>query len=625
MRPAPRKPMDHNEYCWMNAAYVMGTRLTDAFAQYGFCTAIRGAEGGGKVENLPTHVFTSDDGDLDAKCPTEIGITDRREFELSNLGFLPLCHYKNTDYAVFFGAQTAQKPKKYDRPEATANAAISARLPYIMASSRFAHYLKVMARDKIGSFMEADDCERWLNRWIINYVNANENAGQETKARYPAAGGQGRGAGDPRQAGLVQRRRVSAAVAADGGTDHQPAHGRAHPGRRRADRPASARRQAGSTVNELRPRCRRPATIAADAAVRPSHRRDRRPVARRDAVRPLCRQPRPRAGGRSCRTSSRRTAARRSTRGSAPSAARRLRIDPHALRGALDRDIAAIDALLSEQLDAILHHARLRRLEGTWRGIAWLVDGTDQRTGSRSSCSTSAGRKSAATWNAPSSSTKASCSARSTRRSSARPAASRTACWWSTTRCATGPAPSRAPTMSRALAALSGVAAAAFCADHRRRLAGAAGSRQLRRSGQRHRHRRPAAQRGSCALAQPCRRARTCVSSVSPCRGCSRARHGKTTARAPMASATPSMRPTGDERVWMSAGYAFASVVARAFAQLRLAGRCARRRNRPGRRRPGRPTAAGAVPHRSRSASGHAPRSRSSGTTSRSGRCSMPG
>jgi type VI secretion system protein ImpC len=179
------RPMDHEHYCWMNAAYVLGTRLTDAFAQTGFCVAIRGAEGGGKVENLPFHVFTSDDGDLDAKCPTEIGITDRREFELSNLGFQPLSHYKNTDYAVFFGAQSTQKPKKYDRPEATANAAISARMPYLMATSRFAHYLKVMARDKIGSFMEASDVEQWLNRWIQNYVNSNESAGQEMKARYP--------------------------------------------------------------------------------------------------------------------------------------------------------------------------------------------------------------------------------------------------------------------------------------------------------------------------------------------------------------------------------------------------------------------------------------------------------
>lgn len=179
------RAMQHGDYCWMNAAYAMGTRLTNAFAQYGFCTAIRGAEGGGKVENLPYHVFTSDDGDMDAKCPTEIAITDRREFELSNQGFLPLCHYKNTDYAVFFGAQTTQKAKKYDRPEATANASISSRLPYIMATSRFAHYLKVMARDKIGSFMEASDVELWLNRWITNYVNSSENAGQEMKARYP--------------------------------------------------------------------------------------------------------------------------------------------------------------------------------------------------------------------------------------------------------------------------------------------------------------------------------------------------------------------------------------------------------------------------------------------------------
>jgi type VI secretion system protein ImpC len=177
--------LNHHHYCWMNAAYTMGVRMTSSFAESGFCVAIRGAEGGGKVDNLPTHLFQSDDGDMDGKCPTEIGITDRREFELSNLGFLPLCHYKNTDYAVFFGAQTVQKAKKYDRPDATANAAISARLPYIMASSRFAHFLKVMARDKIGSFMEADECEKWLNRWINNYVSGNPDAGPDTKAKYP--------------------------------------------------------------------------------------------------------------------------------------------------------------------------------------------------------------------------------------------------------------------------------------------------------------------------------------------------------------------------------------------------------------------------------------------------------
>jgi type VI secretion system protein ImpC len=182
------KPVPHEHYAWMNAAYVLGTRLTDAFSKYQWCTAIRGAEGGGKVENLPAHIFISDDGDPDLKCPTEIGITDRREAELGKCGFLPLCHYKNTDYAVFFGAQTSQKPKKYQGPEgadATANAAISARLPYIMATSRIAHYLKVMARDWIGSFMEPENCESRLNTWIKNYVNTNPTADPEMKAKYP--------------------------------------------------------------------------------------------------------------------------------------------------------------------------------------------------------------------------------------------------------------------------------------------------------------------------------------------------------------------------------------------------------------------------------------------------------
>jgi len=177
--------MAHENYCWMNAAYVLAARMTDAFAQSGFCTAIRGLEGGGKVSNLPTHVFVSDDGDMDAKCPTEIGITDRREAELATCGFMPLSHYRNTDYAVFMGGQTTQKPKKYDKPDATANAAISARLPYMMATSRFAHYLKVMARDKIGSFMEAEDCQAWLNRWIQRYVNPMEGQSQATRAQYP--------------------------------------------------------------------------------------------------------------------------------------------------------------------------------------------------------------------------------------------------------------------------------------------------------------------------------------------------------------------------------------------------------------------------------------------------------
>lgn len=177
----------NEDYCWSNAAYVLGARLTNAFAQYGWCTAIRGAEGGGRVNDLPVHLTTTDDGDIDMQCPTEVAITDRREAELSGLGFMPLSHYKNTDYAVFFGGQTAQKSQQYDTPEATANAAISARLPYVMATSRIAHYLKVMARDKIGSFMEEADMEHWLNRWINNYVNASEEGGQDMRAKYPLA------------------------------------------------------------------------------------------------------------------------------------------------------------------------------------------------------------------------------------------------------------------------------------------------------------------------------------------------------------------------------------------------------------------------------------------------------
>lgn len=181
------RAMDHAHYAWMNAAYAFGARLTDSFAQNAWCTAIRGKENGGMVEGLPTHVFVSDDGDLDSKCPTEVGITDRRENELSKLGFLALCHWKNTDYSVFIGGQTVQKPKQYDRADATANAQISARLPYIMAVSRMAHYLKVIARDKIGSAMERADVEDFLKRWIANYVCNDPHPTAEMKRRLPLA------------------------------------------------------------------------------------------------------------------------------------------------------------------------------------------------------------------------------------------------------------------------------------------------------------------------------------------------------------------------------------------------------------------------------------------------------
>lgn len=176
---------DHKKYLWGNAAYALGTRLTTAFAKYGWCAAIRGVEGGGLVEGLPTHTFQTDEGDVALKCPTEIAITDRREKELADLGFIPLVHCKGSDYAAFFSAQSSQKMKKYDTDAANANARLSAQLPYLMAVSRFAHYLKVMMRDKIGSFVSRSECERFLNQWISNYVTPDDNATAATKAQYP--------------------------------------------------------------------------------------------------------------------------------------------------------------------------------------------------------------------------------------------------------------------------------------------------------------------------------------------------------------------------------------------------------------------------------------------------------
>jgi type VI secretion system protein ImpC len=176
---------DHGKYLWSNAAYAMATRLTGSFARHGWCAAIRGVEGGGLVESLPTHTFKTDEGELALKCPTEIAITDRREKELSDLGFIPLVHCKGTDYAAFFGAQSAQKSKKYDTDAANANARLSTQLPYMLAMSRFAHYLKAIMRDKIGSFMSRSDCEYFLNRWITNYVTLDDNASPAFKAQKP--------------------------------------------------------------------------------------------------------------------------------------------------------------------------------------------------------------------------------------------------------------------------------------------------------------------------------------------------------------------------------------------------------------------------------------------------------
>jgi type VI secretion system protein ImpC len=176
---------DHSKYLWGNAAYALASKMTQAFATYGWCVAIRGVEGGGLVDGLPSHTFRSDEGDVALKCPTEIAITDRREKELADQGLVPLVHCKGTDKAAFFSIQSCNKPKLYDSDSATANARISAQLPYMMATCRFAHYLKSMMRDKIGGFMSRDDCWRFLNRWIGQYVTQDDKASQTTKAKFP--------------------------------------------------------------------------------------------------------------------------------------------------------------------------------------------------------------------------------------------------------------------------------------------------------------------------------------------------------------------------------------------------------------------------------------------------------
>ncbi|MCA2965412.1 MAG: type VI secretion system contractile sheath large subunit [Acidobacteriaceae bacterium] len=176
---------EHNKYLWSNAAYALGARLTNSFAKHHWCAAIRGVEGGGLVDGLAVHNFRTDDGDVAMKCPTEVPITDRREKELADLGFIPLVHCKGTDYAAFFSVQSAQKPKLYDKDAANANARLSAQLPYILAVSRFAHYLKAMMRDKIGSFMSRSQCETFLNQWISQYVLLDDDASAEMKSKFP--------------------------------------------------------------------------------------------------------------------------------------------------------------------------------------------------------------------------------------------------------------------------------------------------------------------------------------------------------------------------------------------------------------------------------------------------------
>lgn len=176
---------EHSKYLWGNAAWALAARVTNAFAMYGWCATIRGVESGGLVEGLPVHNFRTDAGDVVMKCPTEVPITDRREKELADLGFVPLVHCKGTPKAAFFSVQSANKPKIYDKDAATANARLSAQLPYIFAVSRFAHYLKAIMRDKIGGFTSRSEIERFLNTWINNYTITNDDAGFELKAKHP--------------------------------------------------------------------------------------------------------------------------------------------------------------------------------------------------------------------------------------------------------------------------------------------------------------------------------------------------------------------------------------------------------------------------------------------------------
>ncbi|HEY8946630.1 MAG TPA: type VI secretion system contractile sheath large subunit, partial [Polyangiaceae bacterium] len=196
---------DEKKYTWSNAAYAMAVNVNRSYKLYGWCSRIRGIESGGAVQGLPTHTFPTDEGGVDMTCPTEIGISDRREAELAKAGFMPLIHKKNTDFAAFIGAQSLQKPAVYDDPDATANAALAARLPYLFATCRFAHYLKCIVRDKVGSFKDATEMQKWLQGWVMNYVDgAPAHSSEETKAKRPLAAAEVTVEEDPSNPGYYQ-------------------------------------------------------------------------------------------------------------------------------------------------------------------------------------------------------------------------------------------------------------------------------------------------------------------------------------------------------------------------------------------------------------------------------------
>jgi len=177
-------------FTWANSAYAMATNITRAFKLYGWTTQIRGIESGGAVEGLPVYSFPTDDGGVAMQCPTEVSIADRREAELAKSGLMPLIHKKNSDFAAFIGAQSLQKPQEYEDAAATANANLSARLPYLFATCRFAHYLKCMVRDKIGSSMTQSQLQTWLQNWIMRFVDGSPGSSDDAyKATHPLAAG----------------------------------------------------------------------------------------------------------------------------------------------------------------------------------------------------------------------------------------------------------------------------------------------------------------------------------------------------------------------------------------------------------------------------------------------------
>lgn len=181
---------DSARYLWGNAAFALGARVADAFARTGWSAAIRGVEGGGLVRGLPSPSVETDAGQVVVKGPLEYAVTEEREKALADCGFVPLAHCKGTEYAVFFSVQSCQRPRPYDTDEANANARLATQLQYILATSRFAHYLKVMMRDKTGAVTEQRQAEDYLNRWLMDYCLGNpESADLEARARKPLRDG----------------------------------------------------------------------------------------------------------------------------------------------------------------------------------------------------------------------------------------------------------------------------------------------------------------------------------------------------------------------------------------------------------------------------------------------------